>query len=189
MEYGLARLWWHVALRGVLAILLGALAIISPGLLWLLVVSIFAAFALLDGALAFAAAARGHAAGDRWWALILEGIVAITAGVLAIVWPGAAELALLYLIAAWSIIAGIFEIIAAVRLRRYIEGEWALALSGVLSVILGLLLGLVPLAGLIVVAWWVGAYFIALGVLMLVVAFRLRGLVGHMRRSQTVGVP
>jgi uncharacterized membrane protein HdeD (DUF308 family) len=118
--------------------------------------------------------------------LLLEGIVGIAAGILAVVWPGITELALLFVIASWSLVTGVFEIVAAVYLRKYMEGEWLLALSGVLSVILGLALVLVPAAGLLVIAWWVGAYAIAFGALLVVLAFRLRGLIGHASGSTAV---
>jgi uncharacterized membrane protein HdeD (DUF308 family) len=182
MEFGLARFWWILALRGVLAILFGVLAFLWPGLLWLVVVATFAVYALIDGVLAIMAAVSTHGHGERWWALLLEGLVGITAGVLAIALPGITQLALLYLIAGWLIATGVFEIIAAIRLRQYIQGEWLLALSGVLSIILGLVLGIAPLEGLVVVAWMIGVYAVAFGVLMLVLALRLRSLARHAYR-------
>jgi uncharacterized membrane protein HdeD (DUF308 family) len=189
MEFTLARNWWAVALRGVLAILFGVVAFLWPGLLWLAVVYTFAAYALLDGLIAITAALSGHGPAGRWWALLLEGLVGIVAGILTLIWPGITELALLYVIAGWSLATGVFEIIAALRLRRYIEGEWALALSGVLSIILGLALALVPLAGLVVVAWWIGAYAVAFGVLLLALSFRLRRLARHAPRREAAMVP
>jgi len=189
MEFSLARSWWVLALRGVLAILFGVLAFLWPGLWWLAVVYTFAAYALVDGAFALVAAVTGHGEAGPWWALVLEGLVGIAAGVIAFVWPGITEFALLYLIAGWCIATGVFEIAAAIRLRKHIRGEWLLALSGVVSIILGLALGLVPVAGLLAVAWWVGAYAVAFGVLLLVLAFRLRSLVRHPSRPEAVTVP
>jgi uncharacterized membrane protein HdeD (DUF308 family) len=171
--------WWALAIRGVLAILFGLVAFFWPGLVLLVFVYLFAIYAFADGILAITAAVTGHGQAGPWWALLLEGIVGIAAGVLAVVWPGITELALLFVIAGWSLVTGVFEIVAAVYLRRYMEGEWTLALSGVLSVILGLALVLVPAAGLLVIAWWVGAYAIAFGALLVVLAFQLRGLIGH----------
>ena len=171
--------WWALAIRGVLAILFGLVAFFWPGLVLLVFVYMFAIYAFADGILAITAAVTGHGQAGRWWALLLEGIAGIAAGILAVVWPGITELAFLFVIAGWSLVTGVFEIVAAVYLRRYMEGEWILALSGVLSVILGLALVIVPAAGLLVIAWWVGAYAIAFGALLLVLAFRLRGLVGH----------
>jgi uncharacterized membrane protein HdeD (DUF308 family) len=179
MERELAHNWWVVALRGVLAILFGVAAFLWPGLVWLAVVATFAAYALLDGGAAIVAAVRGQGQAGPWWALLLEGLVSILAGVAAIAWPGITELALLGVIAAWCTVTGVFEIIAAVRLRREIQGEWLLALSGFLSVIFGLALVFMPVAGLLVIAWWIGAYAVTSGALLLALSFRMRGLARH----------
>jgi uncharacterized membrane protein HdeD (DUF308 family) len=184
MEFGLAYNWWMLALRGVLAILFGLLAFFWPGLVWLVVVYTFAAYALVDGCLAILLAFAGHVRGARLWALLLEGVAGIVAGVLAFAWPGITELVMLFVIAGWLLATGVFEIVAAIQLRRYIEDEWVLALSGVLSVILGLALAVLPLEGLLAIAWWIGAYSIAFGVLLLALAFRLRTW-GRARTPQT----
>jgi len=184
MEFELARYWWVVALRGVLAILFGVLIFFAPGLGVLFMVASFAAYALVDGVLAITAAVRGRGRDAPWWALLLEGIAGIGAAVVAIAWPGITALALLYVVAGWSIATGILEIAAAIRLRKYIEGEWLLALSGVLSILLGLVLGLMPVPGLLALALWIGAYAVVSGVLLLVLAFRLRGMARHVARSE-----
>jgi len=190
MGFELARNWWILALRGALAILFGVLAFFWPGLVWFAVVILFGAYALVDGVMAIIAAVTGRARDEPWWGLILEGLVGIAAGVITFAWPGITEIALLYLFAGWSIATGVFEIAAAIRLRRYIPGEWALALSGVLSVVLGLGIAFVPVAGLLAVAWWIGATSIAFGVLLLSLAFRLREYVRHAPRSpQAFAVP
>jgi uncharacterized membrane protein HdeD (DUF308 family) len=181
MEYSLARNWWILAVRGVLAIVFGALAFVWPTLAWIVVVASFAAYALVDGIFAIAAAISGHGAGRRWWALVIQGILGISAGVLTFFWPGLTQLALLFLIAYWAIATGVFEVIAAIRLRKEIQGEWLLALSGVLSVIYGLALIIMPVAGAIAVAWLIAAFSVASGVIMLVLAFRLREFAGNVR--------
>lgn len=174
MESELVQNWWLVALRGVLAIVFGLLAFLWPGLLWLTVVYLFAAYAFLDGGMAIAAVIRNRDAGRHRWALLLEGVVGIAAGILALAWPGITELVLLYMMAGWSIATGVLEIVASVWLQRYLKGGWLLAISGVLSIVFGMLLALMPVVGLIVVAWWAAAYWIAFGALLLVLAFRLR---------------
>lgn len=181
MESGLTRAWWAVALRGALAIIFGILAILWPGMFWLAVVVTFAAYALVDGAFALVAAVRGDRDAGPRWALVLEGIVSIGAGVVAFAWPGITELVLLWVIAGWAIATGVLGIVAAVELRKEIRGEWALALSGILSVILGVGLALLPGPGLLAVAWWVAANSIAFGVVLLVLAFRLRGAAREVR--------
>lgn len=180
-ECGLARVWWAVALRGVLAVAFGVLAILWPGMFWLAVVFTFAAYAIIDGVFALVAAVRGDRDAGPRWALVLEGIVSIGAGVVAFAWPGITELALLWVIAGWAIATGVLGTVAAIRLRKEIRGEWALALSGVLSIILGAGLVLLPGPGLLAVAWWVGATSIVFGVLMVVLGVRLRGLAREAR--------
>jgi uncharacterized membrane protein HdeD (DUF308 family) len=174
MESELARNWWLVALRGMLAIAFGILAFLWPGFLWLTVVYLFAVYALLDGGMAIASVIRNGDAAQHRLALLFEGVVGIAAGILAVAWPGITELALLYLIAGWSVATGIFEIVAAVRLRKIIKGEWLLALGGILSIAFGVMVALMPLAGLLVIAWWAAGFWIAFGALLLALAFRLR---------------
>src|SRR5260370_14612450 len=168
MEFGIARNWWAIARRAVLAILVGILAFFWPAFVWLVVVYLFGAYALIDGVVAMVAAVTGHREAGPWWALLLEGLVGITAGVLAFAWPTITELALLYLIAGWAIATGVFEIVAAIRLRRYILGEWVLALSGVLSILLGLVLAIVPpFSSLLPIAWCIRACCIPIGLVLL----------------------
>jgi uncharacterized membrane protein HdeD (DUF308 family) len=110
----------------------------------------------------------------RFGALVVTGLVSLAAGVLAFIWPGVTALSLVLLIAAWAIVNGIFEIAFAIRLRRVLNHEWLLALAGVLSVLLGIVLALQPGAGALALIWWIGAFAIVIGVLLLSVAFRIR---------------
>ena len=171
----LSRNWWALALRGLAAIIFGILAFVWPGItLWALIL-LFGAYMLVDGVFAIVAAVR--AAGDdaRWWLLLVEGILGVLAGIVAFVWPGLTALALLYFVAAWAIVTGIFEIVGAIRLRREIEGEWALILGGALSVLFGVLLVAVgPGVGLLSLVWLIGVYAVAFGVLLLILGFRVR---------------
>ena len=182
----LAKNWWLVALRGVAAILFGVLAAIVPGLTLALLVMLFGAYALIEGGFNVIAALRG-ATGDRpWWALLLEGLVSVVAGVIAFVMPGLTALALVYLIAGWAILTGVLEIAAAVGLRKHITGEWWLALSGVLSIAFGVLVAFFPGAGALAMVLWVGAYSIVFGVLLLAVAFKLRRVRDDVEGRRTV---
>jgi uncharacterized membrane protein HdeD (DUF308 family) len=179
MQSGLAHVWWALAVRGVLAIIFGIIAFFWPGLFWLAVVFTFGIYAILDGIMALVLAFTGEGQVQHWWALLLEGIAGLVAGVLAFIWPGITMLVLLYLIAAWAFVHGVFEIIAAIRLRRQIPNEWLLILIGLMSIALGIALALVPAVGLVVVAWWVGAYAVIAGIMMLILSFRLRALLVH----------
>ncbi len=171
----LARNWWAVALRGVLAILFGVLAFVFPGLTLTVLVILFAAYTIVDGIFTLVAALRARGEQRRWWALLLEGIASIALGLLIWLWPGLTVLLLVYFVAAWALITGMLEIIAAIRLREHIEGEWWLALSGVLSVILGILVAVFPLGGVLALAWTIGAYAILFGIVLLALAWRLKG--------------
>jgi uncharacterized membrane protein HdeD (DUF308 family) len=173
----LARNWWAVGIRGLAALLFGLLAIIWPGITVLALLALFGAYALVDGVVALGTAFFGRrgAAADRGW-LVVEGIAGIAAGIVTFVWPGVTALVLLWLIAAWAFVTGIFEIVAAVRLRREIRGEWLLILSGALSVLFGLVLVIWPATGALAVIYLIGIYAIVFGVVLLALAFRLRQL-------------
>ena len=181
----LARNWWALALRGLAAILFGVLAFAWPGISLFVLVLFFGAYMLVDGIFAIVAAVRAAGEEDRWWLLLIQGILGVLAGLVAFFWPGLTALALLYFIAAWAIVTGIMEIIAAIRLRQEVEGEWALGLSGLLSVIFGVLLAVLPApAGLLSLVWLIAAYAVATGGLLLILAFRVRGEASNEARAR-----
>ncbi len=169
----LARNWWMTALRGLVAVLFGLAALFVPDITLETLVFLFGAYVLLDGVLAIAAATANRVGERRWWVL-LEGLSGVVVGVATFVWPSVTEFVLLYLIAAWAIVTGMFEILAAIELRQEIEGEWFVALSGLGSLIFGTLVALQPQAGALAIAWLMGIYAIFFGVLLLMLAFRLR---------------
>ena len=175
MVMTLAHNWWVLALRGLCAIIFGILAFVWPGVTLGVLVLLYGAYALVDGVLAIIAAlSKRQGSGLPWWALLLEGLLGIAAGLVAFVWPGITALFLLFLIAAWAIVTGIFEIIAAIRLRKEIEGELWLALSGIVSILFGVLLFVRPGAGALTVVWLIGTYAIFFGIFLLALAFRLK---------------
>jgi len=169
----LARNWWVVMLRGLVAILFGIATFVAPGISLLVLVLMFGGYALADGVLALASAIRGHGS-DRWWVLLLQGIVGIGAAVVTLVWPGITAFALVWVIAAWALVTGAFEVVVAFRLRRVIAHEWLLALSGLASIVLGILLMTAPAAGALVLVLWIGAYALVSGALLVALALRLR---------------
>jgi uncharacterized membrane protein HdeD (DUF308 family) len=170
----LARNWWALVLRGVVSILFGIAAFAWPGLTFAALAILYGAFALVDGCFAIAAAVVGRPQGIPWWALLVEGVLGIAVGVITFFYPGITVLALLLMIAAWAVATGVLEIVAAIRLRKEIRGEWLLALAGVLSIALGVALAAFPGAGIVAVSWMLGAYAITFGVLFIVLGFRLR---------------
>jgi uncharacterized membrane protein HdeD (DUF308 family) len=169
----LSRNWWIVVLRGVAAVVFGLLAIFWPGMTLVVLAVVFGVFALVDG-VALALTAYRSASGTRL-PLGLQSALAIIAGLLALVWPMAAVIALVFLIGAWAIVTGVAEIVTAVRLRSHISSEWLLVFVGALSVIFGLLLWFWPLAGAEAIVLVVGIYAIVFGVVMAVAGARLRG--------------
>lgn len=174
--HALARNWWALVLRGAAAIAFGILAFVWPGLTVVALVILFGAFALVDGAFALVAAWRAAERRRPWWPMALEGLAGVALGILAFVWPGVTAFALLYLIAAWAILTGIFEIVAAVRLRKVIRGELLLALTGVASLAFGVLVVVFPGTGAVAVVWAIAAYAVVFGALLVALGLRLRRL-------------
>jgi len=175
----LARNWWAVLLRGIAGVLFGIITFVAPGISLATLVLVYGAYALVDGVFAVVSAVRRHGSTDRWWVMLIEGIAGIAAGLVTFFWPGITALALLYLIAVWSLLTGVMEVIAAVRLRKIIAGEWLLALSGVLSIGFGVLLALFPAPGALAVLLWIGAYAIVFGCLLVALGLRLRSWQRH----------
>ena len=161
-------------LRGVVGIAAGMLAMLWPGLTIAFLVVLFGTYALVDGMTNVWLGLRRTPERGRSWASVAQGLFGIAAGVLAFVWPGITTLALLFWIAAWAIITGILEVVAAIRFRKELQREWILVLSGVLSIAFGLLLSAFPAVGAVGLAWALGAYAAASGILLVAVAIRLR---------------
>jgi uncharacterized membrane protein HdeD (DUF308 family) len=173
MSNVLVRYWWAVALRGLLAVVFGLLALIWPGVTLASMVLFFGVYALVDGVFSIAAAVRQR---DRWGAMVLKGLLGIGAGIAAFSVPGITALALIYLIAAWAIVSGVLEIAVAIKLRKEIEGEVLLVLSGITSIAFGGLLAMWPIPGAFAVVTLVGIYALVFGVLLIGLGFRLRAL-------------
>lgn len=172
--HGLARNWWLFLVRGIAAIIFGVLAFAWPGITILTLVLFYGAFALVDGVSAlWAAIAGGVSSAPRWW-LVVIGLCGIFAGLLTFMWPGITALILLIFIASWSIAIGVFQIIGAIQLRKHIDNEWMLILSGALSVLFGIVLLVQPGAGALALVWLIGVYAILFGILNIAFAFRLR---------------
>src|SRR6202011_2890895 len=167
----LARRWWALALRGVTAVLFGLLTFFIPGITLIALVLLFGFYALLDGIFDIVSAIR---APSHHWPLIVEGIVGSIVGILTFLWPGITAMVLLYLIAFWAIFTGVLEIVAGVRLREVIANEFLLILMGVISVLFGLLILIFPGAGALAIIFWIGAYAVGFGIILIILAFRLR---------------
>ena len=170
----LHKQWGWIALRGVVAVLFGVIALAMPGITLAALVIAWGAYSVADGIVALVAAWQARHDGPQFWSFLGIGLLGIAAGVATFVWPGITQLVLLMVIAGWAVGTGMFEIVAAIRLRKEIQGEWALGLSGALSVLFGLMMFVSPGAGALAVLGLIAAYAIAFGVLLVVLGFRLR---------------
>jgi uncharacterized membrane protein HdeD (DUF308 family) len=189
MKILIAKNWWSLVLRGLAAIVLGLITIVWPGITLGALVLLFGAYALIDGLLSLAGAVRAAENHERWGSLLFEGLAGIAAGIVTFAWPAITALTLVYVIAAWALITGVFEIAAAVRLRKVLPGEWLLALSGFASLILGILMIAVPLAGALAIALWVGIYALVFGALLIALGLRLRSWTKALTEPFTITAP
>ena len=179
----LSQYWWMILLRGVLSILFGLVLFTQPGISLVTLTLLFGAFALVHGVGNVMSAFGGRNQYASWWVLLLAGLAGILVGVLTFLSPGTTALILLYYIAGWAIATGVFEVVAAIHLRKEIKGEFWLALGGLASVAFGLLLIARPGVGALTVLWLIGSYAIAFGVILVLLAFKARGFVSHVRSA------
>lgn len=168
----LVRNWWAFVLRGAFAILFGLIALFLPGVTMLSLVLVFAAYAIADGILALIGSVRAAETGASWGTLAFAGIVDIIAGLAAAMWPGLTVVVFVALLAAWALITGGLMLAAAIRLEG--DGRVWLVLAAIASIVYGALLVIAPMAGAVVLTWWIGAYAFLFGIALMVFAFRLR---------------
>jgi uncharacterized membrane protein HdeD (DUF308 family) len=164
--------WWVLLIRGIAAVLFGLAALFWPGPTLYVLIIFFGAYALVDGVFAIVAGIRGT--GRRRWLLLAEGVLGVLAGLVAFFYPDITALVLLYVIAFWAIFTGILEIVMSISLRREIENEWLMGLGGVLSVLFGVVLAVLPGVGLLSLVWLIGIYAIVFGVALIALGFRVR---------------
>ena len=176
----MSRNWWMLLIRGIAAVVFGlAIIFVWPPLVLQTLVLVFAVYAVVDGVFAIISGIRNREM-PRWWAVVLEGIIGIVAGIGAFLFPGLALITFLYIVAFWAIATGVMQIIAALQLRKEIDNELWLILGGVLSVIFGIVLLFGdPATNLVTLLWVYGALVIGFGVMLILVSFRLRGMGGN----------
>jgi uncharacterized membrane protein HdeD (DUF308 family) len=166
--------WGALAVRGIAAVLFGLVALIWPGLTLTVLIIVYGAYALIDGVFAIVAGLRSGSVTHRRL-LLTEGALGILVGLIALFLPGISALLLLYIIAFWAIFGGLLRIVGAVLLRREIDNEWTMALSGALWVLLGIVLFVLPGAGVLSLAWLIGIFALGAGITLILLAFRVRG--------------
>jgi uncharacterized membrane protein HdeD (DUF308 family) len=172
----LAQYWWLIALRGVLGLLFGIIALVVPVATILALVLLFSAYMLVDGAFALYAAYQAARQKKKWGLLVLQGLANIAAGAVAFLWPGLTVLAFVLLLAAWTIVSGCLQLAAAFRID---QGRWWFVLGGIASILFGILLIASPFTGAVVLTWWMGAWAVVFGAFLAVAAFRLRSQRGN----------
>jgi uncharacterized membrane protein HdeD (DUF308 family) len=172
--HGLAQNWWVFLFRGILAIAVGVLAFAWPGITLVSLVLLFGIYAAADGILAIASAITGHTLMPRWW-LAIVGIAGLGAAFTAFTQPGLTLAVLLLVIAVWAIALGIMQIIGAVQLRKEIDNEWFLGLSGLCAVIFGAILLFRPGAGTLALIFTLGTFAVIEGLLLVAFSIRLKG--------------
>src|SRR5207245_8654804 len=169
-----AQNWWALVIRGVAGVLFGLGALVWPPAAVAALVLLFGAYALVDGIFNIVAAVHAPREGRRWGWLMVSGVIGIATGLITFFFPGITALALVVLVASWSVVTGVAEIVAAIRLRKQIRHEWLWIVSGALSVAFGVLLFLLPAAGALALAIWIGAFMLVFGALLIGFGIRLR---------------
>ncbi|WP_446009850.1 HdeD family acid-resistance protein [Candidatus Electrothrix sp.] len=168
--------WWVLLLRGIIALVFGVLAWVYPGITLTLLILFFGVYILTDGILHVGASIAGRRQNRYWWTGLLGGLIGIIIGLVTFLAPGVTAFALLIAIAVWALLTGILDIVTAIQLRKEIQGEWLLIFSGVASFLLGILLLIMPSAGILTLLWLLATYAVLFGLLLVLLAFKVRKL-------------
>ena len=174
----LSRHWWVLLLRGLIAVAFGVWALTHPGISLAALIMLFGAYALIDGVLGVWTAIAGRQQHEERWTLLLWGLVGVGAGIMTFVAPGLTALALVIYIAVWAIATGVLQIVAAIRLRAEIKGEWLLVLGGLASVVIGSVLMSRPGAGALALVQLIAIYAVIFGILLVTLALKVRRFAG-----------
>ena len=169
----IGRSWWVLLLFGIVAIVFGALAVSRPVVAAIALAWTAGIMALVEGLISLVALFGKDTGISKGW-LALYAIASLLFGGMAIMNPASMAGALVLVLAAWLIVAGIFRIVFAIRVRKVIEGEWWLILSGALGILLGVMFAMNPLAGMVTTSLWIGICALVYGGFQIFAAFKLR---------------
>ena len=169
-----ARNWWIYVVRGALALIFGMYAWFMPGLAMKVLLMFFGIFVLLEGLFAIIGSIAGRKYSEVWWLVLMEGIAGLVLGLLTLTRPEFVATLIVIFVAAWAIWGGLFRIIAAVRLRKHIEGEWLLIFGGIVSMLFGLMLLKHTGAGIVAISWMIAFFASMFGVLLISFGIKVR---------------
>jgi len=186
MLEAIAKNWWVMLIRGIAAVVFGILAFTWPGITLTVLIILFGAYALIDGISAVGFGVTSYRTDRSWWEMMLVGVLGIIAGIVAFLYPGMTAVALLVVIGVWAVIRGIFEIIAAIRLRQVIAHEWLLGIAGILSIAFGVIILARPLIGALAVVWLIGFWALLFGVAAIALSLRLQRVKHRLETHPTV---
>jgi uncharacterized membrane protein HdeD (DUF308 family) len=165
---------WSIVLRGILACVFGILVLARPAVGVAVLILMFAVYAAVDGIAALVTAVHHGRAGLRWGWWLVEGIISLAIAALALARPGITLLAIVLLIAFRAILLGLVELGGALG-GKGLDHRWLLGITGVVSLLFGVLLIANPLAGTAAIVWVVGVYAVVFGVMLVVVGLRAMG--------------
>jgi uncharacterized membrane protein HdeD (DUF308 family) len=166
--------WWMILLKGTLLIIFGILAFLRPGITMTSLVIWFAAFMIADGVISLAAVISNWNSREDKWLLVAEGALGVLLGILIFRRPVVFEVFIAYLIGFWAIFSGISKIAMAIQLRKEMEGEGWLVLSGILSILFGIIIFAQPMTGIATLMWIAGTFAVLVGILMIFLSLKLR---------------
>lgn len=166
--------WWMILLKGTLLIIFGILAFLRPGITMTSLVIWFAAFMIADGVISLAAVISNWNSREDKWLLVAEGALGVLLGILIFRRPVVFEVFIAYLIGFWAIFSGISKIAMAIQLRKEMEGEGWLVLSGIMSILFGIIIFAQPMTGIATLMWIAGTFAILVGILMIFLSLKLR---------------
>lgn len=168
------RNWWALLLRGLAAIVFGVLTWLQPAASAAALVLVFGVYVLVDGVLAIFSAFQSRKESSHWWVVLIWGLISAVVGLLMLFQPAITALVMTIYIGVWALMTGVMEVVAAIRLRKEIQGEWLLILGGLISVLFGIFVLMQPAAGMMAMLWALATYAVVFGALMVVLAFKVK---------------